>query len=96
MVEIEWTKEAENDLDDVMAYISKTSIQYARTFYENVHNSIENLLHFPKIGRKVPESKKPQDRELILQKYRIIYRLIEEEEKILIMMIIHGSRLLKI
>ena len=48
------------------------------------------------MGRKVPESKNPEDRELILQKYRIIYRFNEEEEKILIKIIIHGSRLLKI
>ena len=48
------------------------------------------------MGRRVPESKNPKDRELFLLKYRIIYRFIEEEEMILIMMIIHGSRLLKI
>ncbi len=51
---------------------------------------------FPQIGRKVPESKNPRDRELIIQKYRLIYRFLEEENKILIMMIIHGSRLLKL
>jgi len=96
MVQIEWTEEAENDLDDIMAYISKSSLQYARSFFENVHESIENLKLFPKMGRRVPESKNLEDRELILQKYRIIYRFIEQEEKILIMMIIHGSRLLKI
>ena len=95
MVQIEWTEEAENDLDYIMAYISRSSFQYARTFFGNVHESIENLGSFPKIGRRLPESKHPEDRELLLQKYRIIYRFIEEEEKILIMMIIHGSRLLR-
>lgn len=96
MVEIEWSKEAEDDLNDIMAYISKSSVQYARSFFENVQNSIETLKLFPKMGRKVPESKNPQDREWLVQKYRIIYRYIEDERKILIMMIIHGSRLLKI
>jgi len=96
MVEIKWTKEAENDLDDIMAYISKTSFQYARSFFKNVHKTIDNLTTFPRIGRLVPESKNPRDRELIIQNYRIIYRYIEKQEKILIMMIIHGSRLLKI
>ena len=96
MVKVEWTEEAENDLDDIMAYISKTSFQYARSFFGNVQKSIDYLKMFPKIGRLVPESKNPQDREIILQKYRIIYRLNKKEERILIMMIIHGSRLLKI
>ena len=96
MVQIKWSEEAENDLDDIMAYISKSSLQYARSFFESVHEAIENLKLFPKMGRRVPESKNPKDRELFLLKYRIIYRFIEEEEMILIMMIIHGSRLLKI
>ena len=96
MVQIEWTQEAETDLDDILAYISKSSSQYARTFYESVQESIENLKLFPKIGRIVPESKNPEDRELILQKYRIIYRFIEHKERIVIKMIIQGSRLLKI
>jgi addiction module RelE/StbE family toxin len=92
MVQIIWSEEAENDLDDIIAYISKSSLQYAHSFYENVHEAIDNLKSFPKIGRRVPESKNPKDRELIILKYRIIYRFIEEEEKIIIMMIIHGSR----
>lgn len=96
MVQIEWTEEAENDLDDIITYISKSSLQYAKTLFENIHESIEYLKQFPKIGRKVPESKNPRDRELLIQKYRIIYRYNEEQKKILIMMIIHGSRLLKI
>ena len=96
MVQIEWTENAETDLDDIIAYISKSSYQYANTFFESVHESIDNLKLFPKMGRRVPESKNPEDRELFLQKYRIIYRFIEEEDKIEIKMIIHGSRLLKI
>lgn len=71
-------------------------MQYAKTFFENVHEAIENLRLFPKMGKTIPESKNPEDRELIVLKYRIIYRYNEKEEKILIMMIIHGSRLLKI
>ncbi|MBY9005981.1 MAG: type II toxin-antitoxin system RelE/ParE family toxin [Candidatus Lokiarchaeota archaeon] len=96
MVQIEWTEEAENDLDDIIAYISKSSLQYTKSFFKSIHESLENLKLFPRMGRRVPESKNSEDRELIIQKYRIIYRFIEEKEKILVMMIIHGSRLLKI
>ena len=68
MVQIKWTEEAENDLDDIIAYISKSSMQYTKTFFENVHEAIENLRLFPKMGRTVPESKNPEDRELIVLK----------------------------
>ena len=66
MVQIEWTEEAENDLDDIIAYISKSSQQYAKTLFENIIESIEYLKQFPKIGRKVPESKNPRDREILI------------------------------
>lgn len=42
MVQIKWTDEAENDLDAILAYISKSSNQYARIFFENVHEIIDN------------------------------------------------------
>jgi len=45
----------------ISKYISKTSSQYVRTFYESVHDSIDNLKLFPKIGRRVPESKNLED-----------------------------------
>jgi len=96
MVQVEWSEEAEEDLDDILSYFSKSSTQYANSFFERIHESIEYIKQFPQIGRKVPESKNPSDRELIIQKYRLIYRFLEEENKILIMMIIHGSSLLKL
>ena len=96
MVQIEWSEEAEEDLDDILFYLSKSSSQYANSFFDRVHEAIEYIKQFPQIGRKIPESKNPSDRELIIQKYRLIYRFIEEDDKILIMMIIHGSRLLKL
>ncbi len=46
------------------------------------------------MGRKVPESDDPNDRELIFQNYRIIYVL--SNEKVIIEMILHGSRLLNL
>ncbi len=96
MVQIEWSEEAEADLDDILSYLSKSSTQYANSFFERVHETLDNLILFPKMGRKVPESKNKRDRELFIQKYRLIYRFIKEEDKILVMMIIHGSRLLKL
>ena len=96
MVQIEWSEEAEEDLDDILSYLTKSSSQYANSFFERIHEALENIKNFPKIGRKVPESKKPSDREIIIQKYRLIYRFLVEENKVIIMMIIHGSRVLNL
>ena len=92
MVSIEWTKDAEFDFDQILAYLSNASSQYASNFYEKVHDALLNLDQFPKMGRRVPESSNEEDRELIIQSYRLIYRYSELEEIIYIKMIIHGSR----
>ena len=69
MVSIEWTKEANFDFNEILAYLSNVSPQYANSLFEKVKDSIVNLKRFPKLGRKVPESDNENDRELIIQKY---------------------------
>jgi addiction module RelE/StbE family toxin len=93
MVEIKWSESAKNDFKNIVNYISQDSPGYSEYFIKGILEKIEYLKDFPKIGRKVPESDDPNDRELIFQRYRIIYYV--SHNSITIEMIIHGSRLLK-
>ena len=68
------------------------SVEYALSFYEQIREKTENLTKFPKLGRKVPELDDPNIRELILRNYRLIYKILGE--KVQIVRIFHGSRLL--
>jgi len=43
MVQIEWSKESEEDLDDILSYLSKSSFQYANSFFERVHEAVEYI-----------------------------------------------------
>jgi len=92
MVKIEWSSIAENDLNEIIDYIAQDSLEYALSFNEQVNEKIENLTQFPKMGRKVPELDDPNIRELILSNYRLIYRILGE--KIQIVRLLHGSRIL--
>ena len=92
MVEIEWSQTSENDLNEIIDYIAQDSLEYALSFYEEVREKVGNLVQFPKMGRKVPELDNPNIRELILRNYRLIYRIIGE--KVQIIRLIHGSRIL--
>ena len=94
MVEIEWSSTAQNDLNEIINYIAQDSLEFALSFYDQVKEKLKNLIQFPNMGRKVPELDDPNTREIILRSYRLIYRIIEE--KIQIIRVIHGSRILEL
>jgi toxin ParE1/3/4 len=55
-------------------------------------SAADDLLQFPRIGRRVPEWDDDTIRERIVGSYRLIYRV--RDEHILIIAVIHGARLL--
>ena len=63
MVEIKWSESAKNDFKNIVNYISQDSPGYSEYFIKGIFEKIEYLKDFPKIGRKVPESDDPNDRE---------------------------------
>src|SRR5688572_8198587 len=76
MVEIRWTNQALDDIENIAEYISKDSIKYAKIQTERFFEATEIIISKPKSGRVVPEVKKTNIRELILGNYRIIYKIV--------------------
>ena len=73
------------------AYIAQDSQLYAERFVAKLIRSTESLADFPQLGRHVPDEPEHTDlRELLVQSYRIVYRI--EAERILIATVHHGSR----
>lgn len=68
-----WTENGIDSLEEIIEHIAIDSPYYASNFAKKVISLIENLKHFPNIGRIVPEYKDKDIRELIYQNYRIIY-----------------------
>jgi len=87
---VEWSNSARDDLDDLVQYISRDSSFYARRFGEKIVLATRRLKEFPESGRIIPETKDQKLREIIVQGYRVMYRL--EADRILILAIMHGSR----
>jgi len=77
MVEVEWSITAQNDLNEIIDYITQDSLEFATSFYDQVKDKLNNLTEFPKIGREVPELDDLNIRELILRNYRLIYRNLQ-------------------
>jgi plasmid stabilization system protein ParE len=89
---VEWSPEAVEDVEAIAEYIGRDSEFYAQAVVSKFIEVSRSLGEFPKIGRVVPELEHDNLRERFAYSYRLVYRI--ENEKILIVAIIHGKRLL--
>ncbi len=87
---VEWSDLARDDLDELMRYIRRDSAFYARRFGEKVVLATRRLKTFPESGRMIPEAEDRALREIIVEGYRVMYRL--ETQRVLVLAVMHGSR----
>jgi toxin ParE1/3/4 len=90
---VAWSNESDEDLDSIAEYIAKDSEFYALSFVQEILDTGNSLETFPERGRIVPELGYSNIRELFIREYRLIYSI--EEDRILILGIVHGKRDLK-
>jgi addiction module RelE/StbE family toxin len=80
--EIIWTNVAENDLINIIEYISVDSPQNALEILEKIRQKASSLYTLPERGRIVPELQGQgifQYRELVIPPWRLMYRIAERE-----------------
>lgn len=94
MVDIKWSTDTLLDLDAISEYISKGSPENAKKFIQDIFKKVENLSTFPFMGRTVPDRSNEKIHEILHKNYRIIYEIKEDLVEVLI--VIHGSRILRI
>ena len=90
MAKINWTTQAWDELAEINDKLSAYSDRYADFVVDSILNAANNLTNFPRLGRVVPELKIPKIREIIVEKYRIVYFLDGDDVQILT--IRHSSR----
>jgi plasmid stabilization system protein ParE len=91
MGQVHWTEIALADLKDVHDYIARDSAYYAAAFVGRVRDSAASLNQLPRRCRITPEFDDPTVRDMIIGKYRLIYR-VEERDTVFILAFIHGAR----
>jgi addiction module RelE/StbE family toxin len=91
MVQINWTRQSVNDLENVFRFISKDSEHYAKLYIDKIRNKVKIIKDLPEIGREVPEIRKFNIREIILDNYRIIYKIIDNS-RIDILTVHHSAK----
>jgi toxin ParE1/3/4 len=88
-----WADVAYNDLDGIVTYIAKDSLDNALNVLHKIKDKVETLIHFPERGRIVPELKFhniENYHEIILSPWRIIYRI--ENNKVYVIAVFDGIR----
>ncbi|RLD37463.1 MAG: type II toxin-antitoxin system RelE/ParE family toxin [Bacteroidetes bacterium] len=91
MVRINWTFQAKGDLKDIAEYISKDSKRYAKLQVTRLKTRTRILKTQTRSGKIVPEINQENIRELIEGSYRIIYKIVEDNQ-IDILTIHHSAR----
>lgn len=90
--QLRWSPEAIEDVESIAAYIERDSGYYAAAVVSRIVSTVDSIPLNPDLGRVVPELRNPDYRERFVHRFRIIYRV--ETDRLLIVAVIHGSRLL--
>jgi len=87
-----WSRQARDDLRDIVAYIAENNLPAAESFGFRLIGKVDLLAQFPEMGRKVPEEQDENIREVILPPYRIVYRVLPESQVVAVVRVWHGAR----
>jgi toxin ParE1/3/4 len=85
-----WSQSARNDLDSIYHYLRRGSPRYAKRFILKAREGAQSLKQFPNRGRIIPEYPESPVREIFIDSYRMMYRLVFDS--IEIVGLIHMSR----
>ncbi len=91
MVQINWTHQAVFDLKDIAEYIGKDSKYYAKLQVIRIKSCVEILKNQIHIGSFVPEFERTDLRQLVQGRYRIIYKVVNEN-RVDIITVHHSAR----
>ena len=89
-MEVIWNLSAIHDLQKIHSYIKDYSEHYAAKVVDDILDASQSLANFPRQGRIVPGSPRPETREIAVYSYRIIYRVHEKTLRILVL--VHSRR----
>ncbi len=89
-----FSSHAKSDLLEIVRYISKDKLLAAKKWANSIKDSINNLEKFPRLERVVPEYSDDSIREIVKGRYRIVYKIDEKQNNIVIITIHHSKRTL--
>jgi len=89
-----WLREALADLEDIGSYIERNSSNYARIVVQRLYRTAIELPRFREWGAKSRVGRRSLPREDRLQLSPDLYYRVVSPERIEVLAVIHGTRLL--
>jgi len=89
---IVWSEQARDDLQAIVLFIAQDNSSVAQSFGYLLMSKVDVLAKFPLLGRVVPEENNEAVREIIFRSYRIIYKVLGQEQIVAIARVWHGAR----
>ena len=89
---IVWSPNSRADLKSIVSFIAEEDPLTAQKFGFKIIERVEQAAKFPESGRIVPEFGNPTVRELIVNSYRIAYRVNTDAKEIDIARVWHAKR----
>ena len=91
--QVVWTTPGWDDLEVAAQYIARDSEFYAAALIQEAHEAAKSLADFAERGQTVPEFGDESIRELLVQPYRLVYKITEEN--VFVVAFIHGAQRLR-
>lgn len=85
-----WTEQARRMLDDAVSYVAQDSRPAAERLLIQALKAASSLDVHSERGRLVPELDQPNVRQLLVQRYRLLYEVTPAEVQVLAFL--HGAR----
>ncbi len=91
--QLEWTESALDSLETNLAYVAfHGSEPAAERLRQGISEHTALLASFPFLGPLYRRGMKKEIREIAYKQYRIFYRVLEDEKRVQILTVWHGSR----
>jgi plasmid stabilization system protein ParE len=87
-----FSRSAQFDIEDIVRYISIDDPDQALRFGRFLIHHAKSLAQLPERGRIVPEFDDDSIRELIVRRYRIVYRLNHDDRLVEVIRFWHAAR----
>lgn len=94
MARLIWSPKSLRQLDEIAHYIAVDSHVQAKRVVQRIFAKAERLTISPESGAVAPEFPDGSVREILVFRFRVLYRFMKSDDVVRVVGVVHGARLL--